>query len=203
MSAGPTGGLSARTDRDVGWTVLELVLVMTLVVALAGVTAPLTAVAVDGVRVRQAAGFVSSRFRLARQRAVHKGQTVAVVFDLSGGAWQYRICVDGNGNGVKRPELDVTDSCLDGPHALGAMFPRVEVAIAADVVGPDGEAGSTDPVRFGVSDLVSFSPQGTCTSGSLYLRSARGVQYVVRVSGVTGRVRVLRYEPTALGWSET
>jgi hypothetical protein len=55
-------------------------------------------------------------------------------------------------------------------------------------------------VRFGSADLISFSPLGSCTSGSLFLRSRAGAQYIVRVAGGTGRVRVLMHETG--GWKQ-
>ena len=38
--------------------------------------------------------------------------------------------------------------------------------------------------RLGASDIASFSPEGSATAGSVYLRSARGLQYAVRVGNV-------------------
>jgi len=67
--------------------------------------------------------------------------------------------------------------------------------------GPDGDPETSDPVRFGQSDIASFSASGTCTAGTLYLRSADGVQYAVRISS-TGRTRTLRYQPQPRKWEE-
>jgi hypothetical protein len=39
---------------------------------------------------------------------------------------------------------------------------------------------------------MSFTPVGTSTPGSIYLRGADGTQLVVRVVGATGRARVLK-----------
>ena len=45
-----------------------------------------------------------------------------------------------------------------------------------------------------MSDILSFSTAGTCTAGTLFLRSSQGTQYAVRISNVTTRTRLLRYE---------
>ena len=50
--------------------------------------------------------------------------------------------------------------------------------------------------------LMSFTPLGTASSGTLYLRGRDGSQYAVRVLGATGRTRVLRYEPVTRTWVE-
>jgi hypothetical protein len=76
-------------------------------------------------------------------------------------------------------------------------------AIGASVapVGTDAPAGlHADAVRLGASDLLSFSPFGTATSGTVYLRSRGGRQYAVRILGATGRVRVLEYSHETGKW---
>jgi hypothetical protein len=81
------------------------------------------------------------------------------------------------------------------------LFPGVEIAVDPLLRGPGGEAGSPNPVRFGSADLVSFAASGSCTAGSVFLRSAGGAEYIVRVAGVTSRIRVMRYERAASAWS--
>jgi hypothetical protein len=82
------------------------------------------------------------------------------------------------------------------------MFPGVRVAVDGSLRGPGGEPPSPDPVRFGASNIASFSSSGSCTAGSLFLRSSQNVQYAVRIAGVTGRTRILRYNPAAGTWDE-
>jgi hypothetical protein len=81
------------------------------------------------------------------------------------------------------------------------MFPGVEIGVDPQLRGPSGEAGSADPVRLGSTDIASFSPLGSCTAGTVFLRSRGGAQYAVRISGIAGRLRVLWYERVA-GWRE-
>lgn len=189
------------SSRDEGTTLVELLVVVVLLVSLAAMTVPLTANVVDAGRVRQASSFMASEFRLARHRAIFTERSVGVVFDLTAEGWAIRVCEDGNGNGIRRAELTSgADVCFDGPHLMAALFPTVSVAIDPGIRDPSGGTGSSDPVRFGRSDLVSFSPNGSCTPGSLYLQSAQGQQYAVRVNGALGRLRVLRYDPAAAVW---
>ena len=70
-----------------------------------------------------------------------------------------------------------------------------EVAIALS----EGTPG--DPVRIGSSSLMSFTPLGTATPGTIYLRGRDGSQYAVRVLGATGRTRVLRDAPGTREWT--
>jgi hypothetical protein len=59
---------------------------------------------------------------------------------------------------------------------------------------------ASDPVQIGASGLMTFTPMGTGTSGTVYVRGRGSVQYAVRVFGVTGRTRVLRYEAGTGAW---
>jgi hypothetical protein len=45
-------------------------------------------------------------------------------------------------------------------------------------------------VRFGVSDILSFSPLGTATPGTFYL-AGDAAQAAVRVTGGSARVRLM------------
>jgi type II secretory pathway pseudopilin PulG len=193
--------LSQPSVRDAGITMVELVVVVAVVAVLASVTTPLSATAIDRSRARAAAAFVASRFRLARIEAVNQVANVGVVFDLVNNRWQIRACRDGSGNGLRRADIaSGADPCFDGPHEFGAMFPGVDIAVDPLLTGPAGEPGNPDPVRFGTPDIASFSPTGSCSSGSLFLRSAKGLQLAVRISGANGRMRVFRYDRTPRVW---
>lgn len=193
--------LSEPPVCDAGITLVELVAVVAVVAVLASVTTPLSATAIDGSRVRAAAAFVGSRFRLARIEAASRMSNVGVVFDLVNSRWQIRACRDGTGNGLRRADIaSGADPCFDGPYEFTAMFPGVEIAVDPLLIGPAGEPGNPDPVRFGAPDIASFSPTGSCTSGSLFLRSAKGQQFAVRISGANGRLRVFRYDRTPRVW---
>jgi type II secretory pathway pseudopilin PulG len=186
-----------------GTTLLELIIAATLLLSLAGLAMPATASAIDSSHARQAAGFAAARLRLARQTAVTRTASTGLVFDQVAGRWIFQVCVDGNANGVRRSDVGTgKDKCVEGPLDLSILFPGVQVAVDATIRGPAGEPPSPDPVRFGSSNVASFSPAGGCTAGTLFLRSAKGAQYAVRVAGVTGRTRVLRYDVVARTWWE-
>ena len=193
--------LFSTSRPDAGMTMVEVVAVVAVVAVLASLSAPLTAIAADAGRVRTAAAYISSRFRLARVEAVNRNANVGVVFDLINGRWQIRVCRDGTGNGLRRADIaSGVDPCFDGPHEFTAMFPGVSIAVDPRLIGPSGEPGNPDPVRFGTSDIASVSPTGSCTAGSLFMRSAQGQQVAVRVAGANGRLRVFRYDEGPRAW---
>lgn len=206
MPAQDNGGtppiVPPSVTRDRGASLIEVLIVLVIVAVMAGMTVPLTATALDANRARQGAAFLAARLRFARVDAVFRAAAVAIAFDQVAGRWTARVCVDGNGNGVRRAEIAAIDQCVDGPYDVESMFPGARVAVDASIRGPDGEPGSSDAVRFGRSDLASCSPTGGCTAGSVFVRSSKGDQYVVRVASVAGRTRVLHYDRVARVWRE-
>jgi hypothetical protein len=186
---------------DQGLSTVDLLIAVMIVASISALAAPVAASVTDSSRLRHAAAFVSSRFRLARLDALNRGANVAVVFDRAVGRWTIRVCRDGNRNGIRRADIaSGADPCFDGPYAVGDLFPHVNIDVDATLRGPAGEAPSPDAVRFGSSDLVSFSATGSCTAGSVFLRSTGSAQFVVRVAGINSRIRVMRYDSPRAGW---
>ena len=147
-----------RSDGESGASLPELVIVLVIASLLVAFSVPTTGATIDAGRASQAASVMASRFRLARLEAVSQSRSIGLVFDQRGGRWTFRVCADGNGNGIRRAEIvSGTDACLEGPHDLQAMFPGVQVAVDPAIRGPGGEPPSPDPVRFGSSNLASFS----------------------------------------------
>jgi type II secretory pathway pseudopilin PulG len=192
-----------RLRSDSGVSLIEAVVVVTIMLIVAALALPATAGAIDEGRARQAAAFVAARLREAKQQAVTRTASTGLVFDLAGSRWVFRVCVDGNANGLRRADLGANkDTCVEGPVDLAALFPGVSISVDGTIRGPDNDPPSSAPVRFGASNLASFSPSGGCTAGSIFVRSTRGAQYAVRVAGITGRLRVLRYDAAAGIWRE-
>lgn len=173
-----------------------------MVSCLLGVGLPSMRHSVEARRTQDAAAFLAGQFRLARQRAVMSGQHVAVVFDDVAGEVGWRVCRDLDRDGVSR--VDITagiDRCDGPPRQLSSQFAKVRVGYAPGVPGLDGEPNAA-PLRFGVSQMAVFSPAGTSSSGSIAVHGDGVTQGAVRVSGVTGRTRVLRFDGGHRLWVE-
>jgi Tfp pilus assembly protein FimT len=181
---------------------IELTVALGIVCLSAAMSAPVLAGAADAGRAREAAQYLAAQCRLARVEAVARNTTSSLVFDLISARWRFRRCIDGNGNGMRRAEITSgRDTCLVSTE-VGELFSGVRVDVPQGLPDPDGGASTTGAVRFGSSDIASFTPAGTATAGTVYLRSDGGAQYAIRVAGTTGRVRVLRYDAFARSWSE-
>lgn len=183
-----------------GTTVLDVLVTVALIATVTGLGAPLVVHSRDAQQGRQAAQFLASQMRAARQQAVLTGRHTAVVFERRDDAWTVTQCVDGDGDGVLRADLaSGIDVCQQPAQPLTAWFPLATIDRQATV--PDLSGRHDGPVvAFGAGAMASFSPLGTSSSGSLTVMTMGGRHFGVRVAGVTGRVRVLRFAPEAGQW---
>lgn len=204
----PAGGFGARlpagtsAGTDAGVSLVELTIALGIVCLSATLSAPVLAGAADAGRAREAAQFLAAECRAARMDAIARNATTSVVFDVVTARWRFRRCVDGNGNGMRRADITSgRDTCLASTDVAG-LFSGVRVDVLSGLPDPDSGASTNGAVRFGASDIASFSPVGTASAGTVYVRSDGGAQYAIRVAGTTGRVRVLRYSAASRRWSE-
>ena len=120
---------------------------------------------------REAAVQVAARefvvlFRALRHRAVAEARAYGVLFARDDAGWLYSIVRDGDGDGIrKRDLLRGVDERVAGPWRVSLRWPSVEllVPIGEKPRGPPpsrSDLSNRDPVRFGRSDIVSFTPKG-------------------------------------------
>jgi hypothetical protein len=131
---------------------------------------------------------------LARAQAVGRSTTVALHFQPDPTGITVSTIQDGNRNGVRSRDIDLhIDRPIEATVRLADLFPGVEIGLAPDTPGDAA-------VQLSGTNILSFTPQGTASSGSVYVRGHDGTQWVVRVLGVTARSRLLRYVPATNEW---
>ncbi len=184
-----------------GLTILELLFTVALLATIAAIAIPLTSRTVEHMRAAMAARYVSGLIMSARVAAVSRSAAVALRFEPTGDDYYFGTVLDGNGNGIRTVELRVgVDRPLSVPERLRDKFPGVSFAIDAGIPDLDGVNGARrDGVRIGSARILTMTPDGTATSGTLYV-CGRNVQYAVRVLGATGRTRVLHYRAGEHAW---
>jgi hypothetical protein len=133
---------------------------------------------------------------LVRTQAVTHTTTIALLFQRCRGGFTVAVYADGNGNGVRTWDIDNgIDRPIEAPVRLEDLFPGVLIAVPS--------WSTSAAVELGGSDLLSFTPDGTATSGTIAILGRDGSQFAVRVLGVTGRIRLLRMDPVSHDWIES
>lgn len=185
-----------------GYSLLELLMALTVMVIVGGAAIPLAHASVDRTRAAAAANYLAGRLAIARFEAVRRSAYVAIQFVRQSDGYQMRSYVDGNRNGVLvRDITSGIDLPISAAEQLTYHFSGVEFGIRPNVIGIDpGPFNASDPIQIGSSTLLSFSPHGSSTSGTLFLHGLRGNQFAVRVLGATGRTRILEFHFGSSTW---
>lgn len=187
-------------SRDSGLTLPELLFTIAIILTLLTIGLPAVGDAIDAHRTSSAARYLAGRVHLARMEAVKRSTNVGLKFEAAGGDYAFTTYVDGNANGIRTLDIRAgIDAELLPRERLGDTFSSVRLGLIAGVPDVDGDRSGTDGVRIGATRILTLGPNGTATSGTLYLHGRR-LQFAVRVFGVTGRARVLRYDAVARRW---
>lgn len=182
--------------RETGHTLLELVFVVGLLMALLALGLPGLRAYTTEAHILGAAEVFNQEFRRARSIAAATGRQTAIRFESAAEGAFVSVYQDGNSNGVLADDIRRgTDKRVAGPRRLDSGAGTVRIAIHPGTPAPPPESGlldTRDPIRFGRSEMLSFTPLGGATPGTFYL-AGEGVQAAVRVTGRTSRIRVLIY----------
>jgi len=192
-----------RSHASSGYSFAELAFVMGLIVTVTGIAIPQTLASIDDLRALGATRYLSTRLHRARSEAVARSADVAMRFVPLAEGYAFAVYVDGNRNGVRRLDIERgIDRRLGAIERLGDSFSGVELGTIPNLpsVDPGGSGPGNDPIRLGPGGFATFTALGTATPGSLYIRSRRGAQYVIRIFGETGKTRLLRFDVRTRQW---
>jgi prepilin-type N-terminal cleavage/methylation domain-containing protein len=184
---------AATPVNERGMTLLEMLVVVALILVTAAAAAPaLRAYSVESSIVAAGRSF-KEEFLKARSMAVRGNVYTAIRFERAGAQPTYSVYMDRDGDGVRSADIAAgIDERVAGPFQLTGRGPRVRVGFLPGVraIPPDTGFLEGDPIQFGSSDILSFSPLGTATPGTFYL-AGEGIQGAVRVTPGSARVRLL------------
>jgi hypothetical protein len=194
--------VAAASDRGVA--LADILAATALIALVSATTIPVVAGALENERTRVGAQYLATVLQQTQLDALRRGTFVALRLTAGPLDIEWRAFADGNGNGVQARDIeDGIDLPLGPPDHLGVHAREVSLRInqsVPDMGGLGTLAAGADPLRIGRSDLLSFSPTGSATAGTLYVSAPRGPQMAIRITGPTGRIRVLRFDPGASAW---
>jgi prepilin-type N-terminal cleavage/methylation domain-containing protein len=197
MARGPCG-------LTPGFSLIELLFSMAIAGTLTAVAVPQGLRALDDFRTRSAARYLAAQLLDARFAAIKQWNTRGLRFEPVGTDYRMSAVADGNHNGLRTSEIQRgVDKTLGEPERIDAHFSGVAFGILDGVPDADGQpANGADGVRLGASKVLSLNPDGTASSGTLYIHGRDRSQYAVRILGVTGRIRVLKFDFVKGRWGD-
>jgi len=191
-----------------GYTLAELLAVLAIVAMAVAVALPAAAMLRDGGRAAAGARTMATILSAQRWKSVAGHRVRGLQFRKVGSGWSWREVADGNGNGLRTAEITRgIDPVLTGDDALERRVPDVTLGFPPGGPYPEAPPGTEtlttedDPVRFGRSDLISFSPVGSASSGTLYVTDGRSGLFAIVLYGPTARLRVWRFVPRERRWT--
>jgi Tfp pilus assembly protein FimT len=187
-----------------GVALVDVVATLTISLTMTAIAVPVIGGTLDREHAIVGAQHLAGQLQRARMESLKRAVAVAVRVELVDGRASMRLYADGNGNGVLQKDINKgTDPPLTPVEWVDAHARDVSFRVNQDVTNAAGagsiEAGS-DPLRIGNTALVTFSPLGSSSSGTLYVAARRGPQMAIRVYGASGRVRVLMFDARAREW---
>ena len=188
-----------------GFPLPEVTIVLAVVSILVMISAPAVSELATQLSVRSATMELSAVFLRARARAVFERRNVGIRWISVAGDVSYTIYDDLNGNGVLTEDIRKgIDRPVVGPISMQKRYPGITFTFLPkfDARDPGGEkiGDLADPVRFGRSDICTFSPLGDSSPGSIYLSNGRNRQAVVRISPQTGKIQVYEWAKARKTW---
>lgn len=187
-----------------GMALIDALAATGLSLVMAAVAVPVVGGTLDRERVIVGTRYLAGQVQRARLESLKRAAAVAVRLAVVDDRTAVQLFVDGNGNGVLQKDIDRhVDLQLTAQEWLDDHARDVSLRINQDIDEVSGGtplAPGDDPLRIGNTALLSFSPLGSATSGTLYVAAHRGPQMAIRVYGPTGRVRVLMFDAQARQW---
>ena len=194
---------SCRRSR--GFSLLELLIVLGIFGVMAAISIPSVGALLAQLSIQAASSHVATVFNSARARAVFHGVDVGIRWTAVDGDLQFAVYEDGNGNGVLSEDIRKgTDRLVEGPYSMHGRYPHIEFRFLEGFIGLDPGGNPVgdlaDPIRFGRSNICTFSATGHSSPGSVYLSDGKRRQALVRISPSTSRIQVYEWSPGLKGW---
>jgi type II secretory pathway pseudopilin PulG len=192
-----------RSSR--GASLPELLTVLAILGAMAATALPSLLDVLAQSSLSSACNDVMAVFTQARARATFHGCDVGVKWVSSGGDIVLSIYEDRNGNGVTAADIKKgIDKLVGGPYWFRGRYPGITFSFLPGFEGldPSGDpiGDLSDAIRFGRSDIATFSPTGNASPGSVYLSNGKHRQAVVRVSPATARIQIFDWMGKKQKW---
>jgi Tfp pilus assembly protein FimT len=142
---------------------------------------------------------IFSSLKQCRWKAFRDRCYTGVLIGQTDNGYVFSFHNDGNGNGIRTQEIEEgTDPSFQRPVPIRRASGDMEAAILSpdipEIPPKKGVLDVDDPVKFGKSNIISFSPDGQSSSGTLYLSChSQKRMYAIVLYGPTTRMTLWKY----------
>jgi len=185
-----------NSPRKSGFTLLEMLLVLAILVAITAVTIPVVERMYDAHRIRQSATTVRTALSAARLRAVDRGQAYECRVEPDG---RHLVVLARRGGGIRFGDEEDQPASASQPQREAAIhieLPEPLVFQTADSArerlegNVSSEIDRGSPLRNRMwSKPIVFAPNGSSTNAEFEIRDPSGRSIQVEVRGLTGAAR--------------
>jgi len=127
---GPAGcgrAVPLRSGNESGYSLLEVVFVLGLVITISAAAVPQSLEGIDDFRAMGATRYIAGRLQRARMEAVMRSAEVAMRFTATPEGYSFAVFLDGNRNGVRaRDILSGLDGRIGAEERLTDQFTGVD-----------------------------------------------------------------------------
>jgi prepilin-type N-terminal cleavage/methylation domain-containing protein len=181
-----------------GFSLLEMLIVLTLISLLVCVSTSNLMGAQRQKDFEEFAREVVALLEACRWKAMNERSYAGAIVTEQANVRYVSLYLDGNGNGIRTADvLSGKDSKFRGPFRMdksGDIGTGVLNASIPQLPPKKGYLDPNDPVQFGKSSIISFSPRGDSSSGTLYLSCrSQSQMFAVVVYGATARLRLWKF----------
>ncbi len=208
-----TIALSRRADRPSGFTIVELLLALAILVTLAAMVVPSFTGLLADRRVLRAGDQMRVEFMQARLSAMRSGRTYMVQMSTETHQLRIRPWVDANDMTEALDQTGGSSALLTGGNAMAGSMQEVDVASEAREVDlPEGvmitslnvqssqrsfmiESQVQAEAAAGWGQPILFYPDGTTSTAAVTVTSEGVGQVIVLLRGLTGEATVTNVLP--------
>ncbi|MFQ5743736.1 MAG: hypothetical protein ACE5HV_09135 [Acidobacteriota bacterium] len=193
---------SGRATVASGGAMVEMVVVLALLLILLQLVSPSFVHWRARQQLRGTVQSLGSTVRRLQAAAEASGRAHGLALASDAGNLNWQLVVDGDGDGLRRTDLAAgVDLPLEPARVLRFVYPDVHPGRPAGVPPLSGGSPGIGGVAFGRASLLTCSPDGGSSAGTLYLHDRHGDGAALRMYGPTGRVTLWWWEAGEGGWT--